>query len=790
MEPADGNSQQRSWQDAKAACVAAGGALATIDDKGLDNFLGQAAGGFAAWIGLNDLKKKGKWVWDEGLRDPIPWDPAKSYNGFKGGAPDGSKGDCVTYTSLGWVVDDCSKKYSYICSKHAFNLNYDPGSNREGHLPRGLWSVSFDVYADDALPCGVRVDAQSGLQVYRRYASNPYLDDGPGQATYNSSNNYQIVHVDSTQDQFNERSTLEYAHYYPSNTPDLATVGRMTPRESCAYEYVSSALTASQFAYQVAYTGFDAYGYAYQRIIPTVSFDNTVSCSNGEVKAPTENRCVCPPGWTGAECSEPLCMYGTLAPNDITCRCLDGYTGDFCETPTCLRGTGMEPPPITNVNKTFGLIIDGSFTGYNNLFLTNFKKTLDKTLGDLQAIEGMWFKNYLGVITYDKAHVGGPTSDLFNERGRADFEKDITDALAENYKANGTERSFMRSLLKIVNSPNLEIGSPIYIITDSAIADPGSFSANLYNLIAQKHVTISTIILGDKKVPGGKNDYRDPKVEPFITLAFNTGGGFYQVEDYSYLSAMWTPQLASYFSSVGIAHNLYRRCSDRTDYFQVGGSDTNVIIDIWSPYPQNITLVDPDENKVAVTGNVQSSNTNFLFTLTATKPGIWRAHINHTNKTGFCAVAVRAVRPNAPNIGFNNDIGMDRGLHSQGAGYAPTGGLNANSIIAYSSVDYLRYVHVYTHDTGALVFTSPLIKRVNDCKWNYASKFLFTCPASSFTVAVEGSDPNGHQFRRLYSTHCTNYDKSSGGVSQDFTEVVLDSDIMVKVVGVSKPLST
>lgn len=67
-------------------------------------------------------------------------------------------------------------------------MNYDPGSNQEGHLPRGLWSVSFDVYTDDPIPCGVRVDAQSGLQIFRRYASSPFLDDGAGQATYNSGN--------------------------------------------------------------------------------------------------------------------------------------------------------------------------------------------------------------------------------------------------------------------------------------------------------------------------------------------------------------------------------------------------------------------------------------------------------------------------------------------------------------------------------------------------------------------------------------------------------------------------
>jgi hypothetical protein len=33
-----------------------------------------------------------------------------------------------------------------------------------------------------------------------------------------------MVHVDSGIEQFDERSTLEYAHFYPSNNPDLAFV--------------------------------------------------------------------------------------------------------------------------------------------------------------------------------------------------------------------------------------------------------------------------------------------------------------------------------------------------------------------------------------------------------------------------------------------------------------------------------------------------------------------------------------------------------------------------------------
>jgi hypothetical protein len=127
----------------------------------------------------------------------------------------------------------------------------------------------------------------------------------------------------------------------------------------------------------------------------------------------------------------------------------------------------------------------------------------------------------------------------------------------------------MRCLLKILSSKDFEIGSPIYIITDSGISDAGNFDENLYNLIAKKHATINTIILGDTKVPGGRQSYRDAAVQPYLRLAINTGGGFYQVPAADKLAGFWTGQLASYFSSIGLAHSLYFKCSDRIDYFQV-----------------------------------------------------------------------------------------------------------------------------------------------------------------------------------------------------------------------------
>jgi hypothetical protein len=162
-------------------------------------------------------------------------------------------------------------------------------------------------------------------------------------------------------------------------------------------------------------------------------------------------------------------------------------------------------------------------------------------------------------------------------------------------------------------------------------------------------------------------------VEPYILLAFSTGGGFYQVNTSETLAGFWSKQLATYFSSYGVAHSFHRKCSDVQEYFQVGGEDNNVIIDIFSPNPQTIFMYDPDDKKVS-TGQVQGTNTNYIFSTTATKPGIWKIVVNHTDRKGFCVVAIRSTRSDAPSVAFNNDVGIDRGYHSQESTYAPNVG--------------------------------------------------------------------------------------------------------------------
>ena len=130
-------------------------------------------------------------------------------NGYKkwaDGEPNESAGKCVKFTNKGWRVADCSQGNYYVCQVHACelllselgpnnrmlstdDLEYRPGANDEGHLTRGLWSLQYDTYDDGAAsaPCGLRVDVQSGIEVFRRFDTTTTSDVGYGQATRNIS---------------------------------------------------------------------------------------------------------------------------------------------------------------------------------------------------------------------------------------------------------------------------------------------------------------------------------------------------------------------------------------------------------------------------------------------------------------------------------------------------------------------------------------------------------------------------------------------------------------------------
>lgn len=107
----DGPNDQAS---AQAACISHGGNLATVGDLVTNSFLrGLAPNAGDSWIGLNDLKAQGQYVWETGQ-------PA-AYLDWAPGQPDNwmNQERCVQLTdasaSTRWNDLNCASSKSYFC---------------------------------------------------------------------------------------------------------------------------------------------------------------------------------------------------------------------------------------------------------------------------------------------------------------------------------------------------------------------------------------------------------------------------------------------------------------------------------------------------------------------------------------------------------------------------------------------------------------------------------------------------------------------------------------------------
>ncbi|KAI6216634.1 hypothetical protein M3Y99_01810300 [Aphelenchoides fujianensis] len=771
---------KRTWDEARRTCMNDGGILATIEKADVYTYIQGLLGGFDGWVGANDKKTKNTWVWDRGNDADLPVRSPKRIPNlsviacrfhytqvWKAGEPQQANGDCGLLGKDGLYAAPCTTKRDFVCVVHAYNLNYNPGSQSEGHLARGIWQVSYTPFDEPPADCGIRVDIQSSTQLFRRFDTVPFTDDGEGSALLEYPNNYQMIHVSSSLEQYTEQSYLEYAQFSRRKSQDISFASPIWPRDSCTYEYVTEAFYPDQLSYQVVYTGYDAAGYPFQRLQPMMALSDELTCQNGGVKPASDNRCVCPPDFKGKECDTPLCYTGKLNAAQTVCECdAPNYAGDHCQFPNCTRGTNDGPPPTKQIDKTFGLIVDGSVTGNNAAFVNGLSGIMDTVFSKVPGgALSSWFTSFIGQVAFDAGNNGQYIlQNNIVASNKADFVTQMTSALSNQYQSQTRARSFMKALYRLLADTNLKPDSPIFIVTDSAVEDWDAFNSEIRDNIARTHAQIHVYVLDDSQGPGGA-DYRDKSVTPLLTIPFSTGGGFYQVPGASKLGGFWSNQLKSLYKGYLADHSYYTRCSDKVEYFQVGGEDTSITFDVFSGGDQNMTVIDQNGLKYPIsTASLSHTKTNYLWTIDlstiGSSPGVWQLAIDHKNKPTACMLAIRINRDDTPAVGFNPDVGEDRGHHSDGAQLAPESG--PNSIIAYAKTDTLRWVNVYDRDTSRLTFSSPLVLRTDECTWNYVSVDLFTCVSPYHVVAVEGYDSIGHPFRRIYKTHCLNFEQNSG----------------------------
>ena len=118
------STDEKTWEDARAACLAMKGDLASIissEEQDLVTKELDSQGIYNAWIGLNDRETDGTYKWtDKRLLYYTNWGPSE---------PNGGSGEnCVhmmqSAKNRKWNDLSCLSKKHYVC-KILRNVNYD-----------------------------------------------------------------------------------------------------------------------------------------------------------------------------------------------------------------------------------------------------------------------------------------------------------------------------------------------------------------------------------------------------------------------------------------------------------------------------------------------------------------------------------------------------------------------------------------------------------------------------------------------------------------------------------------
>ena len=120
----------RAWSDARAACVAEGGDLASILSEEENTFVGAIAKG-VVWIGGTDGAFEGVWTWSDGS----PW----RYGKWAPGEPNDDTENCAMMYDAsgdwGWNDGACHTSFHYICKRPQYSDDADPA--------KGTWVLNL-----------------------------------------------------------------------------------------------------------------------------------------------------------------------------------------------------------------------------------------------------------------------------------------------------------------------------------------------------------------------------------------------------------------------------------------------------------------------------------------------------------------------------------------------------------------------------------------------------------------------------------------------------------------------
>ncbi|PIC15267.1 hypothetical protein B9Z55_022310 [Caenorhabditis nigoni] len=751
--------EEKSWYAALADCHNEQAVLTGIFNKAEQDGLNDKTDEAQFWIGLSDFLTPGQWEWDTLDANLNLTLQDTQYTNWMTGQPSGdAKKNCVLdsnkglASSRGWMAEDCTKSYYYVCQKHAYSADYTASDPEINHLARGIWKIRVQAKGS----CSISVRSQSTVQVSTKFTTNIHDDVGKEEPNRFADTNRLMVYTYGV----NNPSGAEYAHFYYDNFTMLEAQ-TLNRRDNCMYNFISTPFSCPNFYFQMLITGIDDAGFLYQRITPAacVGDVNENSCTNGGVYY--KGKCICTPNFYGDFCEYAYCQNGGYLSATLSeCTCPANFGGTFCQMPICDRNQ-LDVPAIGDVHRTFVVVLDGSNNGDMKSVNDNFEKTLIGVLSSVLAQDPSWFTTFVGVVFRDaestKATPPIPsTSKVYSSTNITEFASMLTTEIKNNpYTAQQQKRDVFTGIVRSIINTNVVPGSKVFVITAGNAEDTVD-RQTVISALALSHSSLHFLFIGDTKPPGDAVSYDDPTVNTMFEAAHITGGASYQLSSPDDLQNTWLSVLASLHQSYYVVTHQLSNCSNYQDFVQLDANGTDIIIDIFAQSAPEIAVYNTDNKQIDSFSIVNSkTNTVKAFKQTGEQPGVWTIDIDYgMSNSGPCTLNIRSQSKLEIDLGFTQDVGTDSGYHDGGAVLYPRGGDFENAIVAeISSGAILSYAQIYDLAETRIAWASPLIKR-DGCAYPYVSANTFQCYKNQFVVALDGIDFEGHPFRRTFTIHC------------------------------------
>jgi hypothetical protein len=591
--------------------------------------------------------------------------------------------------------------------------------------------------------CFVQIRSQSSIQLQVGYVLQA-TSDYPNVAPIFGSTINRFAVAPTGLDAGNRFGLLTKANIYARNF-SLADSASYQYRSDCDFYFISQTFSCpfDRGSFEIQHVGIDPLGYTFQRMTTSHCLRGTTSCTNGGIAY--NGTCYCPPYYTGVYCGTPICMNGgtLVPPANTSCQCPEGYGGSACQFDTCLPQI-----PVTFDMNGKSLVLIVEVTAQMTSAIAQLRTFIGPWIATLSVAHPGWFKNYV-LLTFNSTGV----SSVYSTADPDSYWRTFNDSTTITDTATSCIRPINAAITAALNDASVTPQNSIAWLITKAYASDTALVGDATVAIANSRAQLYYLVVDDTFQTCGVDPLNSTEVLPLLNLALRSGGGSFFLS-----TASFTTHLSSYLPTVYMSAVLYsgynRSCpSGNRYYLTVDARMVDVYIDLFAYFGQ-LSVTDPRGDTI-LTQDIYSSPYNKLtkFQNNNVQSGIYTVSVVAPN--GQCEVQIRGSTTLQLFAAYTQANPDDSGQHRDDGYYNAVANVNNNLFLGYvmglSGIGQINYVEMIGYTTGTTIL-SPLYRRSN-CSYPYYSG-TFTCPDTSFFIAVTGFDEFGVTFRRIGFGFC------------------------------------